>query len=580
MERVLIDNELNSTRDEEDEDLSSLIHSYPNNKNEVVEVSPKGRFFRFNDLLGSGAYKTVYRGLDNDQGCEVAWNSISLKNLPVEDRTQIAEEVKLNRRLNHPNIVHFISAWTNPNKEELVFISELVTGGSLRQYLKKIKFPRLKVIKSWCKGILLGLQYLHSQKPYPIIHRDLKCDNIFIMSNTGDVKIGDFGLSTIMRSKLQTSVLGTPEYMAPEVYEGSYDTKVDIFSFGMCITEMCTLSAPYKECKTPAAVYRRVMSRILPESLKTIQDEEVQKFIALCLEIASKRPSADELLNNSFLTIDEEDPRVHQAVPLANENEETSQSQNNCLASAANELEKDLIESSLIIKDNRGALRQVTFQFDLNSDTPETVAEEMVRDLALDPALVIPIANEIEILVFSNSKNICLECYHKEKNCNEKSEDFCIHTNNNRAPIYSTRKVSISAPEEAEINNDSIENVQIEHSLEDLLLLDNTTFNIPNKELPQINEEIQYPFRGVIRKRTTQGNDKENVIQLQQALSAVLRTRVKVNGFYGQKCENIVKKFQDREGFEPDGIVSEELWNKLMVEYSKVCEEDSDWNFS
>lgn len=148
MERPSTDNELNSTRDEEDEDLSSLIHSYPNNKNEVVEVSPKGRFFRFNDLLGSGAYKMVFRGLDNDQGCEVAWNSISLRNLPDEDRSHIADEVKLNRRLNHPNIVHFISAWTNPNKEELVFISELVTGGSLRQYLKKIKFPRLKVIKS------------------------------------------------------------------------------------------------------------------------------------------------------------------------------------------------------------------------------------------------------------------------------------------------------------------------------------------------------------------------------------------------------------------------------------------------
>ena len=92
----------------------------------------------------------MYRGFDNDQGCEVAWNQINLKNLPSKDRQYISEEVKLNRKLNHPNIVHFISAWTNSSKEELIIITEIVTGGSLKQYLRKIKNPRIKVIKLWC----------------------------------------------------------------------------------------------------------------------------------------------------------------------------------------------------------------------------------------------------------------------------------------------------------------------------------------------------------------------------------------------------------------------------------------------
>ena len=129
------------------------------------------------------------------------------------------------KNLKHPNIIHFIGTWINKTKEEVVFITEIVTGGSLKsydedislifkfsllffRYLKKIKKPRLKIIKTWCKEILKGLQYLHSQKPYPIIHRDIKCDNIFINSNKGEIRIGDLGLATFLSHSITTSVLG------------------------------------------------------------------------------------------------------------------------------------------------------------------------------------------------------------------------------------------------------------------------------------------------------------------------------------------------------------------------------------
>lgn len=75
------------------------------------------------------------------------------------------------------------------------------------RYLKKIRHPRLKVLKNWCREILEGIKYLHSQKP-PIIHRDLKCENIFINSNLGEVKIGDLGLATHIETSHIKSVLG------------------------------------------------------------------------------------------------------------------------------------------------------------------------------------------------------------------------------------------------------------------------------------------------------------------------------------------------------------------------------------
>lgn len=75
------------------------------------------------------------------------------------------------------------------------------------RYLKRFKVMKIKVLRSWCRQILKGLQFLHTRTP-PIIHRDLKCDNIFITGPTGSVKIGDLGLATLKRASFAKSVIG------------------------------------------------------------------------------------------------------------------------------------------------------------------------------------------------------------------------------------------------------------------------------------------------------------------------------------------------------------------------------------
>lgn len=119
---------------------------------------------------------------------------------------------------------------------------------------------KLKVLKNWCLQILEGLNYLHTRDP-PIIHRDIKCDNIFINGNTGQVKIGDLGLATnaVNYTSAKLSIIGTPEFMAPEYYDEDYDEKVDIWAFGMCVLEIATLEYPYIECSNPAQVFKKVM---------------------------------------------------------------------------------------------------------------------------------------------------------------------------------------------------------------------------------------------------------------------------------------------------------------------------------
>ena len=274
---------------------------------EVVEKSPRERYLRFNDLLGKGAYKEVWRSYDTVEGIEVAWNVVNLKNLPAAEKARVINEVRLLDRLEHENIIDFHGSWVNRERGEVVFVTEILSSGSLKKFINKVQVIRWKIVKRWCKQILKALAYLHSQDP-PIIHRDIKCDNIFINGATGDLRIGDLGLSTtatIERNGKGQSVLGTPEFMAPELYDENYDEKVDIYAFGMCAVEMITKQLPYAECANATQIYRKVAANIAPDAMDSITDPAANAFVRCCVHADSqKRLSAKELLMHPFLRPD------------------------------------------------------------------------------------------------------------------------------------------------------------------------------------------------------------------------------------------------------------------------------------
>ncbi|CAH9124939.1 unnamed protein product [Cuscuta epithymum] len=272
-------------------------------ESDVVEVSPNKRYLRYNEILGRGAVKTVYKGFDETNGIEVAWNQVCLNDAlqTPENLERLYTEIHLLRSLKHDNIIKLHSSWVDTEKKTINMITELFCSGSLRQYRKKHKVVDIKAIKKWARQILQGLHYLHTQNP-PVIHRDLKCDNIFINGNSGEVKIGDLGLATMMMQPTATSVVGTPEFMAPELYDEEYDNLVDIYSFGMCLLELITSEYPYSECINPAQIFKKVTSGRKPAALDKVKDPEVKQFIEKCLLPASQRSSAAELLKDSFLS--------------------------------------------------------------------------------------------------------------------------------------------------------------------------------------------------------------------------------------------------------------------------------------
>ncbi|VVA17444.1 PREDICTED: probable serine/threonine- [Prunus dulcis] len=269
-----------------------------------VEVDPTGRFGRYDDLLGHGAVKKVYRAFDQEEGTEVAWNQVRLRTFS-EDPTlinRLYSEVKLLSTLKNKYIIVCYSVWRDEAHNTLNFITEVCTSGNLRQYRKKHRHVSIRALKKWSRQVLEGLEYLHTHEPC-IIHRDLNCSNIFINGNTGQVKIGDLGFAAIVGKNHEAhSIIGTPEYMAPELYEEDYTEMVDIYSFGMCLLEMVTMEIPYSECDSVAKIYKKVTAGIKPAGLNKVTDPEVKAFIEKSIAQPRARPSASDLLKDPFLS--------------------------------------------------------------------------------------------------------------------------------------------------------------------------------------------------------------------------------------------------------------------------------------
>ena len=343
---------------------------------------------------------------DTETGKEVAWNTVNLARIPTAERKRVRMETEILASLRHPHIISFYHVWekgsaAKEDMQDLVlhFTTEIVTSGTLKHYTQRLKHVKVKVIKkcqpsythsrtqraaaahsrahypavvalavvltsssssfsssssssfpaccpAGCRQILSALVYLHSHSP-PIIHRDLKCDNIFINGSTGEVRIGDFGLSVARHSTHVESVLGTPEFMAPELYDENYSESVDVYAFGMCashtlthtsthrpsppssssparaLTRLCPLAAcvrlsgvlemttkeyPFQECSNAAQIWKKVSAGQRPEVLTRVNDFSLRSFIECCLLPASQRLSAREMLQHPFLAWKRSDP--------------------------------------------------------------------------------------------------------------------------------------------------------------------------------------------------------------------------------------------------------------------------------
>lgn len=148
------------------------------------------------ELIGQGAFGSVYLGMDDD-GHLMAVKQVSLSKIGgpqgaaklAEHIRSLEAEVGLLQSLNHPNIVCYLG--TDRTPQALNIFLEYVPGGSIASLLAKFGSFKESVVRVYTKQILMGLEYLHANG---IIHRDIKGANILV-DNTGLVKLADFGAS-------------------------------------------------------------------------------------------------------------------------------------------------------------------------------------------------------------------------------------------------------------------------------------------------------------------------------------------------------------------------------------------------
>jgi serine/threonine protein kinase len=269
-------------------------------ENKII-YSPDDRFHRFKKQIGRGSLKTVYKAFDSKKGIDCTWNQINLDQINVKKQKHLEKEINVMKNLKHFNILKYHDHWKRNGL--FCFITDYQSH-SLRNFILKRNI-RLITVKCWIRQILAGLQHLHKRN---IVHRDIKCDNIFINASNGQLVIGDLGLAkdlNISQNGAPMSIVGTPQFMAPEQLKYNstfYTSKVDIYALGMCLIEIITKSYPYSECKSLLEVITHINEQKECKAFLSIDSKNIHNFVNWFLNKDSElRPTATEALMHIWL---------------------------------------------------------------------------------------------------------------------------------------------------------------------------------------------------------------------------------------------------------------------------------------
>ncbi|GJU45432.1 protein kinase, ATP binding site-containing protein [Tanacetum coccineum] len=264
--------------------------------------------FSITSRIGDGGFATVYKGRLSEHWHD---HEVAIKRhrkASYQEKNEFRNELELNCRFYHENIIHFVGYCDEGN--EMILVYEYANNGSL-DYLLEDKnkrrcltwVERLKI----CLGAAKGLDYLHTGlgEDNKVIHRDFKSGNILLDDNL-EAKICDFGLSKLNsadnehQSKVYTNAAGTNFYMDPLYHEsGILRTDSDVYSFGVVMFELLSGLVAYNRRRIGDGELRRLINLVRryydygkellidPEIKDKIDNSSFQTFIETAYQCIS-----------------------------------------------------------------------------------------------------------------------------------------------------------------------------------------------------------------------------------------------------------------------------------------------------
>ncbi|OMJ87321.1 hypothetical protein SteCoe_11007 [Stentor coeruleus] len=204
--------------------------------------------YSLSTLLGKGGFGKVVKAQHILTKEHFAIKMISKKPSKLtQSKIPTNNEVTILKKLNHDNIISYIDSFED--NSFLYIVTELCQEKNLYGKIKKSGKLKENEVKEILLQILSAVEYLHDNN---IIHRDIKLENILLVSEgSNKIKLIDFGTATTLDKNHRVSgYCGSAFYISPEMLEGEYNEKIDIWSCGILAYVLSTGKWPYKERNT------------------------------------------------------------------------------------------------------------------------------------------------------------------------------------------------------------------------------------------------------------------------------------------------------------------------------------------